>query len=83
MALKITGSFFALLLFVGLPISKVSACGIGWSLAKGHFDGVDDNGTVYYMDKIGDLKVDKKLSLPIHILFKSNWENNSIHLGRG
>jgi hypothetical protein len=72
-----------LLLATGLVNQATHACGIVWDIPHAYFDGVNAQGKVLYGEKIGELNLGENLKLPINIIFKSDWENNSPYLGQG
>jgi YD repeat-containing protein len=71
--------FFSTLI---LP-SMALGCGIGWTEPKSHFDGVDYQGHVMQVEKLGDLDAGRGLSLPIFAVFTSHSGNNSPYAGHG
>ncbi|MBE2205690.1 MAG: hypothetical protein IAE94_15265 [Chthoniobacterales bacterium] len=63
--------------------SVVFGCGIGWTEPKSHFEGVDYQGHVMHVEKLGDLHAGKGLSLPIFAVFTSHSGNDSPYAGHG
>ena len=63
--------------------SLLLGCGIGWTEPKSHFEGVDYQGHVLQVEKLGDLDAGKGLSLPIFAVFSSQSGNNSPYAGHG
>ena len=72
-----------LFLFTTLLASSVFGCGIGWTEPKSHFEGVDYQGHVMQVEKLGDLDAGKGLFLPIFAVFTSHSGNNSPYAGHG
>ncbi len=76
--------FLALLTANCLLITPLHAgCGLTWSMPTNHFDGVDRLGYVSLWYKIGEVKLDEKLSLPLHMNFNSSRQTSSPYLGAG
>jgi hypothetical protein len=58
-------------------------CGISWMLPQSHFNGVDDQGHVFYAEKIGEIDLGEDLKIPLYINFESDRETASPYLGKG
>jgi hypothetical protein len=59
------------------------ACGLDWKVPRGHFDGVDEKGTVSYWEKISDLDLGKGIKIPLIMGFESSSNLSSPYLGEG
>jgi hypothetical protein len=73
-----------LLLGVGLLVlanCPAFACGISWLLPKSHFEGVDAQGYLMHSEKIGEIKLDDGLVLPVITLFETDFKSSSQYLG--
>jgi len=51
------------------------ACGIDWNPPKSHFDGVDFQGHVHLIKKMGEISAKSK-KLPLYVIFNSNYGNS-------
>ncbi len=58
-------------------------CGLDWTLPQAHFNGVEEHGYVAYWEKIGDVALSDKLTIPVNIGFNSRRETSSPALGKG
>ncbi len=75
---------FALLTANCLLLTPVYAgCGLTWSMPTNHYDGVDRFGYASLWYKIGELRVDDKFTLPLHMNFNSSRQTSSPYLGAG
>jgi hypothetical protein len=77
---------FRLLALVAVCVACMApafACGIQWTSPGSEFKGVDDQGHVFLVEKLGDLDVGGGLKIPVQAIFKSNWSANSPYLGVG
>jgi len=58
-------------------------CGLDWSAPRNHFDGLDEQGHVMFVDSLGNLALQDGTTLPLYTMFKSSWTNSSPYLGQG
>lgn len=58
-------------------------CGLSWDKPKAHFDGVDEQGHVLFVDSLGTLDLGNDLKMPLYAMFKSDWTGTSPLLGQG
>lgn len=74
----------ATLLFFSLPQTAYT-CGLIWRHvhSKCHFDGVDNQGNVVLIKKLGELELLKGRRLPFYAVFKSESGNRSPYAGYG
>ena len=72
----------ALLLFFSVSQFGYSH-GIGWSIPKGHFDGVDNQGNVLLVFGLGEIELAQGRQLPFFAVFNSESENRSPFAGYG
>lgn len=75
---------FATLLFFSLSQTAYT-CGLIWPHvhSKCHFDGVDNQGNVVLIQKLGELELLKGRRLPFYAVFKSESGNRSPYAGYG
>lgn len=80
--------FNAILLAVAVGVSPMLsarsvACGVELELPSNHFDGVNELGELSFWEKVGEIKLEDDLRLPININFRSGRETTSRYLGKG
>lgn len=62
---------------------EIPACGLSWEKPESHFDGVDYEGDVYLVERLGQLDAGRGLVLPIYAAFESAGHRVSPYLGSG
>lgn len=75
---------FAAFLFFSLP-QAAHTCGLIWYQAHSecHFDGVDNQGNVFLIQKLGELETVKGSRFPFYAVFKSDSGKRSPYVGYG
>lgn len=63
--------------------TKVKACVSAFSMPQSHFEGVDYQGYVFHVEKIGYLQMSSDVKLPMYLTFSSRRETVSPYVGYG
>jgi len=58
-------------------------CGLDWNVPQNHFDGVNEQGKLFYWEQIGDLELSDGLNIPLTMGFSSGRTSSSPYLGKG
>ena len=73
---------FCLILLLAAGVAVEAACPSAWNKPGGRFEGIDDFGYVFVVEKAGTLELGD-VSIPVYAMFNSDWSWVSPYLGAG